>query len=97
MNELKNLSASRRKPFLIQNVSRKLEVSADSHVAISDDKVKQHLHSRLHRAWDEGMAKYDAVRSEQMAGGSLELEDFVDPQDLAKALFAARMGVGRLL
>ena len=52
--------------------------SADSHVAIRDEKVKEHLPSRLHGVWDEGMAKYDTLRSEQMAGGSLELEDFVD-------------------
>lgn len=52
--------------------------SADSHVAIQDEMVKKHLPSRLHAVWDEGMAKYDALRSEQMAGGSLELEDFVD-------------------
>ena len=52
--------------------------SADSHVAIQDEMVKANLPSALHGVWDEGMAKYDAIRSEQMAGGSLELEDFVD-------------------
>jgi len=52
--------------------------SADSHCVITSDQVKQNLASKYHAAWDEGMAKYDAIRDEEMAGESLELEDFVD-------------------
>ena len=52
--------------------------SADSHCVITTDQVKQNLASKYHDAWEAGMAKYDAKRSEEMDGGSLELEDFVD-------------------
>ena len=52
--------------------------SADSHCVITTDQVKQNLASKYHDAWDTGMAKFDAHRSDLMAGGSLELEDFVD-------------------
>ncbi len=52
--------------------------SADSHCVITSDQVKQNLASRFHDAWDEAMTKYDAQRSREMSGGSLELEDFVD-------------------
>lgn len=52
--------------------------SADSHCVITSDQVKQNLASQYHDAWDEGMARYDVQRDEEMAGGRLELEDFVD-------------------
>ena len=52
--------------------------SADSHCVITSDQVKANLATKYHENWDAGMLKYDAKRSEQMAGGSLELEDFVD-------------------
>jgi hypothetical protein len=52
--------------------------SADSHCVITSDQVKKNLASKYHAAWDEGMAKYDAIRDQEMAGESLELEDFVD-------------------
>ena len=52
--------------------------SADSHCVITSDQVKQNLPAKYHEAWDAGMAKNDARRSEEMAGESLELEDFVD-------------------
>lgn len=52
--------------------------SADSHCVITSDQVKQNLATKFHDAWDEGMAKYDKKREEEMAGGRLELEDFVD-------------------
>ena len=59
-------------------MSQRRLFSADSHVAITSDHVKKNLPQKLHGVWDEGMAKYDALLSEQMAGGSLDLEDFVD-------------------
>ena len=52
--------------------------SADSHCVIQSDAVKKNLASRFHADWDAGMAKFDALRAQQMAGGKLELEDFVD-------------------
>ena len=52
--------------------------SADSHCVITTDQVKKNLASKYHHAWEEGMAKYDAQRSQEMDGESLELEDFVD-------------------
>ena len=52
--------------------------SADSHCVITTEQVKQNLASRYHDAWQDGMAKYDAKRRQEMDGGSLELEDFVD-------------------
>lgn len=58
-------------------MSRRL-FSADSHCVITSDQVKANLASRYHAAWDAGMAKFDAQRNEEMAGGKLELEDFVD-------------------
>jgi len=52
--------------------------SADSHCVIQGDAVKKNLAAKLHPDWDAGMAKYDVLRAKQMAGGKLELEDFVD-------------------
>ena len=52
--------------------------SADSHCVITTEQVKQNLASKFHDAWDQGMAKFDALRMEAQAGQSLELEDFVD-------------------
>ena len=52
--------------------------SADSHCVITTDQVKANLASKYHEAWDAGMAQYDQKRSTDMAGESLELEDFVD-------------------
>ncbi|HKX46419.1 MAG TPA: amidohydrolase family protein [Planctomycetota bacterium] len=52
--------------------------SADSHCVITSDQVKRNLAQRFHADWDAGMARYDVQRSEEMAGGRLELEDFVD-------------------
>ncbi len=52
--------------------------SADSHCVITTDQVKTHLAAKFHAAWDEGMAKYDAVRDDEMGGAKLDLEDFVD-------------------
>jgi predicted TIM-barrel fold metal-dependent hydrolase len=52
--------------------------SADSHCVITGDQVKKNLAAKYHAAWDAGMEKHEKRRSEQMAGESLELEDFVD-------------------
>ena len=52
--------------------------SADSHCVITTPQVKQNLASKFHKAWDEGMEKFDALRMRAQAGQSLELEDFVD-------------------
>ncbi len=52
--------------------------SADSHCVITSDQVKKNLAAKYHAAWDAGMEKDEVARSELMAGGKLELEDFVD-------------------
>jgi predicted TIM-barrel fold metal-dependent hydrolase len=53
--------------------------SADSHCVITSEQVKRNLAAKYHAAWDAGMAKFDRLQKEvHMAGGRLELEDFVD-------------------
>lgn len=53
--------------------------SVDSHVVITDDQVKKNLPSKLHQAWDEGMAKYNHHQANVLMGGQkLGIEDFVD-------------------
>jgi predicted TIM-barrel fold metal-dependent hydrolase len=59
-------------------VSERRLFSADSHCVITSEQVKKNLASKYHDEWDRGMAKYEDWRTEQMAGESLELEDFVD-------------------
>ena len=52
--------------------------SADSHCVITNEQVKQHLATRFHAAWDQGMARHAAQQDVLQAGKKLELEDFVD-------------------
>lgn len=52
--------------------------SADSHCVITSDQVKQHLATRFHSAWDEGIARHAARQSALQQGKQLALEDFVD-------------------
>ena len=52
--------------------------SADSHCVITTDQVKNHLASRFHQEWDDGLARFDAKLTELQDGQQLELEDFVD-------------------
>ena len=40
--------------------------SADSHCVITTDQVKKNLAAKHHAAWDAGMEKNDARRSEQI-------------------------------
>lgn len=57
-------------------------VSADSHVMLTGDWVKERLRRELQTVWDEAGRKSEAYAAEHLRGGqpNLELRDFVDPE-----------------
>jgi uncharacterized protein len=51
-------------------------ISADSHVLITSDVLRDHLPNSLHETYDEGMKTHAAMDDEMRGGGKLSLEDF---------------------